>query len=339
MAVELFSGFADFKLYTGGRINTSMELDSLGSTICETARRHIVPWLGQTYFDLVSASSPSAEQVALMPYVKRPLAILTMYEWSKVGGIQVGDAGLHRVETDSRKAAFRYQEKAYQEDAREKGYDALEDMLLYISSKPTQHADWHDSEEGKAHLGLLLNYAKQVRLYTSHVIDRYSYEALRPIIRAVQEFTVQAALPRAFWEELIGAVNANLLSDKGRTLVRLMRTAIAYRAIEEAKTQHLVEVKGGRVAVREEFIEQSQYNLGAPPASLLNTNTRDGLWSDRYACSWKEWLNPTDFPSAFDVASGGTNTDADAWHVPSQSDAIASGRVVHELQSGGAVMA
>ncbi len=96
---ELFgSNFSDFKFYTGGRLNTSIELKSIESTIYETARRHVVPFLSLSeYQALVTAAAavPNAAQTALLPYVKRAVAVLTMYEWSKVGGVEMGDSGLH----------------------------------------------------------------------------------------------------------------------------------------------------------------------------------------------------------------------------------------------------
>jgi hypothetical protein len=339
MAAELFSTFADFKNYTGGRVNTSMELDSLNSTIYETARRHIVPYLSQSEYDaLVTASQgiPTSAQQTLLPFVKRALAVLTMYEWSKVGGIEVGDAGMHRIETETRKAAYRYQEKAYQEDAREKGYDNLELMLKYLTDNAATYTAWAATDEAAMHRGMLLNYATTFRLHTDHNIDRYSFEALRPIISSIESFGVEQVVPATFWTGFKSRHIAGTLTTPEKTVRDMMRKAIAHKALEEATVQHWVRIKGGRVVLIEEFGEQNQYNATTPQGSHAALSQRNVLWSDRYTNAWKKYMNdnPTLFATAFDVASGGTNTADDAWHINTEAEQDEADDVDIELKSG-----
>lgn len=336
---ELFSGFADFKLYTGGRVNTSMEISSLESTIYESARRHIVPFLSQTVYDsLVAAANgtPTPDQAALLPFVKRALAVLTMYEWSKVGGVEVGEAGIHRIETETRKAAFRYQEKQYQEDAREKGYDALELMLKFLSDNATTYVDWAASEEAVAHRGMLLNYASLFRLHTDHKIDRYSFEALRPIINSVQLLGVEQQLPISFWQGFKDRHMDGTLTDAEKKVRDYMRRAIAFKAIEEATHLQWITVKAGRVYLTDEFGEQNQYNATSPSPTLLPFSQRNTLWSDRYTMMWKQFIidNPDDFPSVFDLASNGSSTNANAWHINTEEEAAIASDDDVELKSG-----
>ncbi len=322
---ELFSTFADFKSFVGGRVNTSLELDSLTPTIWETARRHVVPLLSQSEYDtLVTAAggSPNAAQNALLPFVKRALAVLTMYEYSKVAGVELGDSGFHRIESETRKAAFRYQEKQYQEDAREKGYDNLELMLKFLSDNVANYSGWAATDEAKRHREPLLNYASTFRTLTDHKCDRYTFEALRPIISSVQLFGVEQQLPVSFWTGFISRHVAGTLTTAEKAVRTLMQKAIAHKALEEAQTQQWVHVHGGRVFVVEEYGEQNQYNKTAPSAPLATLAQRHVLWSDRYTCAWKQYIldNSDDFPTVFDVASGGTSTSANAWHINTEAE-------------------
>lgn len=337
---ELFgNNFSDFKFFTGGRLNTSLDLKSIESTIYEAARRHVVPWLSLSEYNTLvtaAAGSPSIAQTALLPYVKRAVAVLTMYEWSKVAGVQLSDSGFHRVETDNRKSAYRYQEKAYQEDSREKGYEALEEMLVFLTNNAGTYTDWAATEEAARHRECLLNYSSTFRLLTDHAVDRYTYEAMRPIIVAVEEFGVEKLLPVTFWTGFKSRYVAGTLTVAEKAVLKLMRKAIAFKSIEEAKAQHLVVARSGRVYVSDEFGEQNQVNRTTPAAGLLSASQRDQLWADRYTCAWKQYIidNKSSFPTVFDVASGGTNTSTDAWHINTEDEQTEADQSTHKLKSG-----
>lgn len=318
MAAELFPTFNDFKTYVGGRINKSIELASLESTIYETARRHITPWLTQALYDkLVVGSGLSTAETNLIPYVKRPLAILTMYEWSKVASVEVGESGIHRIESESRKSAYRYQERAYQDDAREKGYDALEGMLRYLDTNKTDLSSWASSDEGLTHRTPLLNYASDFRTLALPECDRYTYECIRPIIGEVELFAVQKLLPSAFWSGFISRHIAGTLTTAEKALRKYMRQAIAHRAIEEAVRQRWIRIDGGRIAIHEDYGDQRNTNLTMPSTTGGSLFSIHAIWSDRWNAVWVDYIksNPDDFPTVFDEASDGTNTDTDAWHI------------------------
>lgn len=318
MAAELFSNFADFKTYVGGRVNTSVKLESLEATIWETARRHITPWLSEPlYATLVAGSGLTAAQTALLPYVKRPLAILTMYEWSKVGAIEVGESGMHRIESDARKSAYRYQEREYKEDALEKGYNALETMLKYLATNISDFSTWASSDEGLTHRTPLLNYASDFRLLTLPECDRWTFECIRPIIAEVEMFGVRKQLPEAFWTGFITRHLAGSLTTEEKQLRTYIRQAIAHRAIEEAIKQRWIRIDKGRVAVHEDFGDQRNTNLTMPTGTGAGLYLTHQTWSDRWTALWQDYIRSSaaSFATIFDEDSDGTNTDDDAWHI------------------------
>lgn len=337
MAAELFATFADFKFFVGGRANQSLELDSIAPTIYETARRHITPALSESEYQiLVEASPPSAAQTALLPFVKRALAILTMFEYSKVASVEVGESGMHRVETESRKSVYRYQEKAYQDDAREKGYDALELLLKFLSDNAATYTGWAATDEAKRHREPLLNYASTFRMQTDYGCDRFTFEALRPIISSVQMFGVEQQLPTSFWSGFISRHVAGTLTTQEKNLRGLMQKAIAHKALEEAMMQHWIKVREGRVYLLEEYGEQNQHNKTSPSGNLASLSQRNILWADRYTCAWKQYIidNKASFPTVFDVASGGTSASANAWHINTEAEATEATEAAVEQASG-----
>lgn len=318
MAAELFSNFADFKTYVGGRANTSIKLESLEATIYETARRHITPWLTDTLYNiLVAGSGLTAAQTALLPYVKRPLALLTMYEWVKSGSVEVGESGMHRIESETRKSAYRYQERAYKDDALEKGYNAIEILLKHLDANKATFTDWAASDEGLVHRTPLLNYAADFRLLALPECDRYTFECIRPIISDVETFAIQKLLPTTFWSGFITRHLAGTLTTPEKALRKIIRQSIAHRAIEEAIKQRWIRIDGGRIAVHEDFGDQRNTNLTMPTTTGASLYVNHVTWSDRFNALWVEYIrdNSASFATVFDEASGGTNTATDAWHI------------------------
>ncbi len=322
---ELFAEYNQFKSIVGGRINQSVELASLDPFIYEAARKHIVPWLGSVYATLVAAGSPTQAQTALITYVRRPLALLTIHEYSKVVSVELSDSGMHRIETETRKSSYRYQEKQFQEDALQKGYDALENMLFFLDSNRATYSDWVATEEATAHLSQLLNYAKDFRRLVNTNCDRYSFEALRPIIAHQQLMICQSAVPSAFWSGFMSRHIAGTLTSAEKTVREYMRQAIAYASMNQALQQHYVTISNGRVYVQEDTGDQAMYDRKMPASGSAQLPANQ-IMADRYTVLWKDYIrnNPNSFPTVFDVASGGSNSNSDAWHINNADEADAA---------------
>lgn len=313
---EMFANFAAFKQYVGGAINQTVELDSLAPVIVDTAQRHLVPWLGADFY----AEIVAGDHTALTPLVQRALALLTMYEYSKVASIEFGEAGMFRIETAERKSAYKYQENQYREYMQEKGYEALEYLLKFLDTNKSSYSDWAQSEEGLMHLSPLLNYAADFRRLANVLCDRYTFETLRPIIADVELFAVEKLLPVQFWADFKSRHIAGTLGQddaEEKTLRALIRTAIAQRALQEAVRLQWVKIDKGRVFVQSDT--DSANTARQVPSEMVGgmlINTRE-IWADRYTDRWKTYLvcNADIFTLAFDSDSGGTNDDDDAWHI------------------------
>lgn len=323
---ELFNSISAFKAFVGGAINQTVDLDSLAPVIADTARRHLVPYLSMDFYNSLvaaAAGTPSAEEEALLPYVQRSLALLTMHEYAKVAAIEFGESGMFRIETDNRKSAYRYQEKQYSEYMLEKGYDALELMLRFLDNNIDDYPEWGASDAAEAHLSALLNYAEDIRLLLNIHCDRYTFETLKPIIAEVQHFGVERLLPGAFWQEFIAGYQLDDLSDSEITLLNHIRSAIAHRSYEEATRRMIVTIRSGRLYVQEDIGDQNSTNRLTPSGQSAGLNMiAHDIWSDRHTNRWKRMINDNkgDFALVFDEASGGTNTDADAWHINTEDE-------------------
>ncbi len=338
---EIFTDIAQFKAQIGGAINTSIDMRSIEPVIADAARTHIVPYLGATYYnELVTAAAgtPNAAQNAVLAYLRKALAKITMYEYMKVANVQFGEMGLHRVETENRKSAYRYQERDYSNYMVTNGYNDIESMLRFLSDNYTTYTTWANSEEGLEHRSSVLAYAAHVRLYVQSGCDRWSYETLRPLIKGATEYGIKRLMPAQLYNSIVTKIRTNALNSDDKILVGLLRTAIANMAIAKGIKENWIKLERGNVVVIELFGEQSSENRTSPSATLSSIYWQSEMNAQQYNRLWIEQIerNPTLYPLAYDVASGGTNTDADAWHIntAAEAEAIAAQK---ELTKGGIV--
>lgn len=325
---ELFTSLSDFKSQVGGAISSTLELSSIEPVIYDAARRHLTPYLGVEIYENLAAAyaanTMNMAQQALLPKVRKPLAMLTMYEYVKIGGIEFGEGGIHRNESDKKKAAFRYQEKEYSRYMIEKGYEALELLLKFLADNTSTYDDWASSDEAAMHLQPLLNYAADFRRLLNVQIDRWTFECLRPLISEVETAAVQALMPADFYNDFKARHVAGTLTSAEQEVRTRIRKAIGHFALAEAILQQWVQHSHGRIIVSEELMEQTNVNRILPSTSNGFALTTQQIWGDRNTMYWKQYIceNPSDFSTIFDVPSGGTNTDADAWHINTEEEQI-----------------
>ncbi|MEO0341464.1 MAG: DUF6712 family protein [Bacteroidota bacterium] len=253
----IFSNIEDFKVYVGGAVNKSVELDSLQPAYHEVLQKNIIPLLGQTLWNTVSDTwnnNPTSETTALLPFIKRPLSQLTMFEYAKIGNIQFSESGMMRVETDQMKSAYKYQEKQYQDWMRTAGYNSLEELQLFLMENKANYADWPASESFR----LMINTARTFRSYFGKQVNRYIFEILRPIIEEVEIFVIEPSIGTAQYDILKTAIAEANADDDQLILLHKLYRALAHFTIEEAMHRQFVKFDGDQV-VKMEGLEPQTY--------------------------------------------------------------------------------
>jgi len=299
----IYTDFAEFKSFIGGGVNYSVELDSLLPTIQEAAEQYIAPWLTEAVWDeLVAdfeADNLSIQQEDLLPYVRRPLAYLAMYEYSKIAGIQMSEAGMMRVESDTHKTAFKYQEAAYREAMRETGFNALAKMLEFLDTNAEFHTTWRDDGGRLRYRTTLLHRHTDMSDILGRTISRYTFQQIRPILLDVETFAFQPLLGEDQLEELRDHFRTNTLSAAETSLLTLMRKASANFAFAEAIKRMYVQVKGEAIVHVEAAADQSlrtETTAALSPAGLLIDVSSE--WANRHFSYLQNYLqaNAADFP-------------------------------------------
>lgn len=297
MAHELFDDLADFKKYVGGAVNQSMDMASIEPHIFTAADNHLIEWLGAALYDLLKEgiaqeeSDPGLTEALedLLPYVKRPLAFLTLHEYAKIGGIQFGESGFIRMENENAKSAYRYQENEYKAYMLENGYNSLEVMLKFLDMHAVDYPTWEGKEKNRS---LFINYASEFRNHYNKQLDRYTFEGLRPLIEDVEYFAIKNSIGDDLYDALKAAIQSNALTSIQKPLVKLIQKAVANFTIKEGVARNWIQVKGGRVIQMEILAEQGYERQGVPIGGPVSLKLRHHeLMADRYINEIIRYLN------------------------------------------------
>ena len=328
--MALFNDIADFKKYVGGGANVSLQLNSIEPIMHDVVRDHLSPYVGYASIKAILEASPSlaANQDPFWAMVKRPIALLTLHEYAKIGAIQLSELGLVRATTDTYQSAFQYQENAYKDFMLTKGYEALEELLLFLqkNAKPVSSQNpqgvyvwWLQSEGYTKHNEIMVQTAAQMRSIFGLDVSRYSYEILRGLLRDVEYYAIQAGLPKQFFDYLRTRLNSADLSPYELELIGLIRSAIVHFVIEEGIRRLWVKIEGRSVVHLSTSHQQSSRSetTGSADAVKLKIKHHE-VWAVRHMARLRSflWDNVSEFPLCFAITEGGTNTDADAWAKP-----------------------
>lgn len=307
MAAYIFADFDAFKNQVGGAVSQSMTIESLTPTILDAAELHIIPWLGQTMWNYlvehVEAEDLGSPHTDLLPFVQRALARLTLYEYSKEGSVQFNEMGLMRQESDSEgvvKGAYKYQETQYREHQRDKGFEALEKMLLHLETNSGDYPEWTGDAASNRNREYYINTAVAFRTIYSLHISRYIFEVMRPVMNEVEQFAIMPNLGEDFHNELKAAILAKNTTPVQDSAIGLIQRAVAHFTVKESIRREIVQHVGDAIILREKLEPQSHIREGSPGNDKLSLKLRQNdEFGNRYISSLLRMLdaNIDDYPT------------------------------------------
>lgn len=251
----MFHDIAQFKSVVGGAVNQSMDIDSIMPTVETTYQLHLAPVLGQDFADEIwqafEDGDLSVYDEKLLKALRKALGLLTLYEYSSIGAVQFSESGLHRVETETVRTAYRYQEEEYLRKNLTSGYEAIEQLQRHLESNHLSYSAYSTSPERRRFNKNLLRFASELRASYSKYITRYALECMRPVLEEVQCFAIEGNLPSAFVDDLVTKNATGQLSTIETTLVELMQRIITEFTIMESLARNWVQIDGNRVVHHE----------------------------------------------------------------------------------------
>jgi hypothetical protein len=302
--VELFKDLPEVRRFLP--VSASFNINDLEQFVFEAARKYIIPWVGNTiYTDLVTdhaAGNLNAEQAALLPYVQRPLACFAFDLYLPFAKLSVGGAGLQRTETDTHKSPFKYQEQDLEQRNKERAWDAFELMLAYLEEKNDvvikDAVKWKNADGFVRNGALVINSAADFNEQYRTGQGRQLFEALRPLISDIEEFSLVPNIGQTYYNELKEEIAARDISEVNAKALKLIKKAVANFVIEQAVLKGMAHITAHGVFATEDSLSEAlsprkPANATISSAMQQQAKTFAERWLPRLIVLLKD--NPSDY--------------------------------------------
>jgi hypothetical protein len=290
----IFQTIHDLKDYAGGAVNTGLPLSVLTPCYREARTNYLERYLSADFLDeLEEAAADVATdlQTEAIEWVAPALAMLTLYQYSYIGSVQMGGEGLVTMEGERTKSAYKYQVRDYRDFTLAAGLNGLDTCLIKLQARATDFPVWSASRAAAYHRRVLIRTARDFGDLHNQVTDRRAYEAMRPLLADLHTFVAEACIGRPLLDRLLDALNADNATEQEAELIDRLQRALASFTVHESMRRNLVGVKGNRLVQYEALEPQSVEREGTPPArSLLISTEQNEEFAERYLSYVRDYL-------------------------------------------------
>jgi hypothetical protein len=251
--------------------NVQLSLDTVKPHIIPAQREYLQnPWLGfelMHEIELIAMGEPGSGgegeggaslDEELVKLAREVVANFTFLKALPFLEVNIGDAGIVRTESEHAKTAFRGQIARIENSLKETGWNALENLLLFLDKYKASYPLWVDAP----------GYIENNRYFFSGAVDFARYFPLK-----FGRVTYQSILPAMRWVEfnyLIPRVGSGQLADlllklkngglsaMEKQAVELLKTSIAFKTIARSMTERWIEMtpEGAKFLERKEEVEE-----------------------------------------------------------------------------------
>ena len=206
----------------------------------------------------------------LIEYTQRPLINLALYSGYDQMNATINDAGVHRTETETEKALYKYQEDSLKSGFRNNGFNALDVLLSFIEANITTFEKFKTSANYTLRKTSIIPDANAFDLIFDISGSRLVYLKLARFIAQVEDFDISALLGAPLFALVKTEIAKPSPDAKITALIPYLRRAIAYLSVARASFQ-----LGMNVTDKGLFFESQA-------STLLNSNVQTQLTDQQY---------------------------------------------------------
>lgn len=145
-----FEDYDEVKQYVGTGYN-NLDFDTIGPFTSAAGEAYLVPLLGRGEYDKLvtdwEAESVASEHVALLNKVRPAIAYFAHFLFAQEGGVTLNEDGIQRKEDENNKSAYQWQTRDYKRAQLDKGWTAMNALLVFLKDNVGDYALWGASPE------------------------------------------------------------------------------------------------------------------------------------------------------------------------------------------------
>jgi len=137
----------------------------------------------------------------LLYYAQRANAFLAFwYDYDEMQ-VLIGDSGPKRQESEKAKTPYKYQELSLKNGFKQKGFDALDNIIAFLEDNISAYPDYKESDNYSETLDAIVRNAKEVNMYYSISNSRLIYLRLKPNIRVIEDTIIAPRIGSDLYDE------------------------------------------------------------------------------------------------------------------------------------------
>lgn len=208
-------------------VATSLKFETVEPSLKSAARRHLKDCLGAELFSkLILAYQAASMKIEDMPVDLKELAQLSQAAVANVAiylliprlSITISESGVSRVENNNEKTAFQYQEVNAKESYLRAGFDAMEDILIYLEGNKTEFPEWVSSSSYLDFKKYFIQSAAEFSSSYNIQQSRLAFLAVRYIMKRIEDFQVKDVIGK----KLFGVIKTELNSGTVTSLHQVL---------------------------------------------------------------------------------------------------------------------
>jgi len=221
-------------------IANNFEIKSISSFI-NRVELELILLIGETTLNKVVANSIAVD------ILRSAITDLALAEYTSSGSVLLDNSGIYVLKSDNKLPASDKKLLNFRMEALERGWRCVEQLVIYLESKPTEFTEWKDSEERKSYFSTLFSNSSEFSSFGGLSISAHLFKVLKPIIRRVEEDYLNPNFHEAFVEDLRTNRLNKSMTPLLTKLERKFMQIVAPLALSEAIPLNLVSIKEGGV--------------------------------------------------------------------------------------------
>lgn len=255
-------------------VNVSQDMDTIAPFVSQAEGKFIIPAVSATQLAALQTAYDSGDmtsaQKSLLAKIRAPLANFAYLLYIPVGQVQISDAGIRIANTDQFKTAFQWQIDDLKNSFMDAGFDGLDQLLAFMEANKSDYALWTASSSYTLFKEGFLISAEEFNKYFNINSSRMTFQALKPIMRRVEDFKIKPVTCSTLFTEIKAAVSSGTINASMRALLDFIQPAVAHLTVAAAISEMAVKMTNNGLQVFGGSIT-NQVNVPEPaPANHLS---------------------------------------------------------------------
>ena len=224
------------------RSSSEVDFNSMESLLREAYELFIFPVLGDDMItrleqEYLEDESGDNRLVYLAQRSNANLAVwYNFYELTVI----LSGSGIQKAEIGEYKGLYKYQERALKDNYKQKGFNALDDVLIYLENNVDKYPEFKKSPAYQFRKTSIVPGANVVQKYLPIENSRILFLRLQPHITFLEKTKLPSLMGNSVYEKLLSALNSELMTEDMTGLLELVRPVIillsASRLIRQSGT-------------------------------------------------------------------------------------------------------